>query len=720
MTNSRAASAVFGAALMVVMAAGCAGCDSSTAPAGGGRKPADARGEAERILREDGPRAMNISFRRERAKALTALGDAAVEPAAKAIESEDYGTRLLAANALSLLGEKGRVALIAALSSSNSRTRFSAAGYLKDTGDVRALPGLLKMVDSWAMTHKNVGKALIKIGPPAVDGLIELLDAPQRDVRRGAMGLLGEIGDARAIDPLAALLTHRDFFVRVTAANALAKYGPRAIPALAKILNGSNQYAIQLAARVLGGMDDTRAAAALAAALAPDRSNHDVISGLVQLGAKSIDALLPILKADDRKLVRAASNALSRIPDPRVVAPLLYAHTRGVLDRLAAKPAIVEGPALKVLERADASPDARAAAARLLGLIKAKSAVQPLIELAQISSKRGGVIVLQRATIRALGAIGDSSAIAALKKMMDETPSRYCRERAIESLGALGAKDMVDRFIRELDSTPSWTTEQALLHAFGSLRAGKAIPAIGRYIKRRQSNFQLVALAIEVLEKIGDPAAVGVIEGMAIHKTEYVRSAVAKALGTFGRPASVKILKAMAREKAYVQVSIVVACGRIGTPEAMGVVRQLACDGIPDARKRAISELMKHDPTTVAFLIERYPDETNWSVRSAILDVFRKQKTVAAMPLFLAAAKDTAIEASGARTRAFWGLASMGNAATVTVLDKYMAETKAEMNRNRNSHTIHMYASARDALDSLKNRLRPKNKPRTRRNKKDK
>ena len=653
-----------------------------------------------------------------------ALGEAAIEPTRTAIESKDRGTVLLAAEALSRFGEKGRVALIAALSSSNAQTRLCAAGHLKDTGDMRALPGLLKMVDSHPMAHKDVGKALIKLGSLAVPGLLELLNAPQRDVRRGAIDLLGAIGDDRAIEPLAALLADRDFFVHAAAGRALEKFGARAIAALAGILKSPNHNAVQAAAQILGRLDDTRAAAALAAALSPGRANYMIVDSLVKLGPKSIDALLPILREDNRsnrKRIWAAGDALGRIPDLRVVAPLLYAHEKvshsgtDAFDGLAAMPAIAAKPALHVLQRAAAPPGARADDARLLGRIKADSAVEPLIKVARIESKTTKGRELQQAAIRALGAIGQPRAIRPLKSIMDQTASRYSRETAIEALGALGARDMTARFIRELDSAPSRSSAQALLRALGSLRAAMAIPAVGRCIKRSQNDFQMVQLAIEILEEIGDPAAVRVIEGMATYRNQSVRMAVAKALGTFGQASSVGALKAMASKKDYGQWSIVAACGRIGTAEAMALVRQLACEGIPSARGKAFSELVKNDPNAVAFLIKRYPDEADGSVRSAILKILSERKVVAALPLFLAAAEDTAIEACDARRHAFSGLAAVGTEATVAVLEKHKAQTEAEMNRNRESITILMFASARDALDALKRRLKSQRSPATRR-----
>ena len=724
MISRRVMFAVFSVAMTVALAVG-GGCqrqeDSGDVPGGGEKpKPVDPRAEAERILREDGPKASDISLCRDRAKALAALGEAAIEPTAKAIESKDYGTVMLAARALSQFGEKGRVALIAALSSPNAQTRFWAARYLKDTGDVRALGGLLKMVDSQSMTSKDAGKGLIKIGKPAAPGLLALLKSPKRDVRCGAIQLLGEIGDARAIEPLAALLGNKEYLIRVEAGKALAKHGELAIDALGKALKSTDRNTVQTASRALRGIDEPHAAAAaaaLAAALSPDKSNYALVSALLKLGPKAVEPLLPILKDANRKRAKVAGDVLSQIPDPRVVAPLLVAydtirsHSTDILDNLAKTPKIAEKPAITILQKTDASPDARAAAAYLLGRIKSGPAVDPLVTVALIESSTIKDRALQRAAIRALGAIGQPRAIAPLKEILDQTNSRYTRDVAIEVLGALDAQDMTDRFISELDSVTSWMTAKALVRALGSLGAVRSVPAIGNCITRMQGHSDFVQTAIEVLEKIGAPAAVEVVESMATHKTLRVRCAAARALGTLGKPSSVKVLAAMGTEKdLLVQRSVLSACVKIGTPEAIAVVRTIAVEGGSHyVRSGALDMLVKHDPKNAAFLIARYPVEKNWSVRSIILRVLTEQRIAEAMPLFLAVAANT--EAGGARTKAFWGLAAMGNTATVAVLEKHKAATETEMNRNRNHNTIYTFAAARDALSSLKTRLKRQTKP---------
>ncbi|MER3501614.1 MAG: PBS lyase [Candidatus Fervidibacterota bacterium] len=80
----------------------------------------------------------------------------------------------------------------------------------------------------WAAAY-----ALGKIGKPAVEPLIEALRDRDGKVRRAAADALGAIGDARAVEPLIEALRDRDWEVREAAVNALGKI---AVEALRKLM----------------------------------------------------------------------------------------------------------------------------------------------------------------------------------------------------------------------------------------------------------------------------------------------------------------------------------------------------------------------------------------------------------------------------------------------------------------------------------------------------
>ena len=69
-------------------------------------------------------------------------------------------------------------------------------------------------------------EAVVRFGSPMVDRLIDQLHSDDADARKAAVAALGRIGDAKAVEPLIALLDEDDA-LRVPAASALARLGDR-------------------------------------------------------------------------------------------------------------------------------------------------------------------------------------------------------------------------------------------------------------------------------------------------------------------------------------------------------------------------------------------------------------------------------------------------------------------------------------------------------------
>ncbi len=146
----------------------------------------------------------------KRAEAIVLLGEARYAPAiphlAECVRHADPGTRYLAANALSKMGDEAESATPALLDSLRADDIFLRAA---------------------------ITSALIRIGAPAVPGLIRALFDDNRAVRRAAAKALGKIGDERAVAPLSVSLKDGDDGVRKFAAEALRRIDtPKARAAL--------------------------------------------------------------------------------------------------------------------------------------------------------------------------------------------------------------------------------------------------------------------------------------------------------------------------------------------------------------------------------------------------------------------------------------------------------------------------------------------------------
>ncbi len=174
----------------------------------------------------------------EAAKALGAIGDAAVEPLIAALNHRERRVRMRAAETLAVTGDVRAVEpLIAVLKHRDPRERMRAASALGAIGDVRAIDPLIAALEvvppvyqKDPLVAKKAAEALGAIGDPrAVDPLIAALEKRdfwsrvrgQNTIREGAASALGVIGDARAVEPLIAALENEEVKVRFRAARGL-------------------------------------------------------------------------------------------------------------------------------------------------------------------------------------------------------------------------------------------------------------------------------------------------------------------------------------------------------------------------------------------------------------------------------------------------------------------------------------------------------------------
>lgn len=150
-------------------------------------------------------------------EALGKIGDLrAVEPLIAALQDSSWGVRQHAAAALGMIGDTRAVKpLTAAFKDSKKVVRKAAAEALKKIGltaDPEAQAWYLVALEEW--------DRVVDLGEVALEPLIIALKEGEVCAARA----MGEIGDARAAEPLAAALKG-DYYVRKAAAEALGKIG---------------------------------------------------------------------------------------------------------------------------------------------------------------------------------------------------------------------------------------------------------------------------------------------------------------------------------------------------------------------------------------------------------------------------------------------------------------------------------------------------------------
>jgi len=251
---------------------------------------------------------------------------------------------------------------------------------------------------------------------------IARLEDQHAGVRGSAANALGELGDARAVEPLIACLKDQDWGVRVSITEALGKLGDaRAVEPLIACMKDNNAKVRYGASVALGKLGDARATEPLITYIASldGKSQEDFIrrsdaaNALVKLGKSAVEPLIPFLKDRNVDVRRGAAEALGKLGDARAVDPLIAC--------------------LK-----DRNVSMRRIAATALGNLGDERAVDPLI--ACLNDKDDSV---RNLVAHALGELGDERAakplIACLKhKHQDYQDSVVLQRIVAEALGKLG------------------------------------------------------------------------------------------------------------------------------------------------------------------------------------------------------------------------------------------------------------------------------------------
>jgi HEAT repeat protein len=161
--------------------------------------------------------------RREAVITLGEMGDErCVEPLVRALRDGDWQVREAAIEALGTVGSPAVEALIKQLRDWDIRkAAICALGKIKDE---RVLAPLIDQLRNDEF-HEDATRALVELGEPAVERLVEALRDKDENVRKQAVIALGRIKATTAIDPLVEMLKDKDWFVRLTAAAALEKIG---------------------------------------------------------------------------------------------------------------------------------------------------------------------------------------------------------------------------------------------------------------------------------------------------------------------------------------------------------------------------------------------------------------------------------------------------------------------------------------------------------------
>ena len=190
-----------------------------------------------------------------------------------------------------------------------------------------------------AARRTEASKALVAIGPEAIDALIQGLSDEHLQVREMSAWTLSEIGVpvARVAPALISTLADPDENIRVVGSIALQNLGEPAVPYLIDALTAESMEVRLNAAYALGEIGTPLATIlpALIRTLTDPEWNvrRLVVRALATIGTPAIDPLIQALRSDDSDLRRMAERALNDIGTPQARQAIADAKRQFPSDR---------------------------------------------------------------------------------------------------------------------------------------------------------------------------------------------------------------------------------------------------------------------------------------------------------------------------------------------------------------------------------------------------
>ena len=266
------------------------------------------------------------TVRARAALALGKIGDRkAIQPLLAALKDPEVDVRIAAGLALGLFKDPSTFDKLAdvLLDDPKIEVRQAAARALGYTQHPAALPYLMEALRDpfwWYEREVQAGdlfSAIEKMGVVAVEPLIEALQDKEGTVRRYAAGLLGRIGDPRAIEPLSMALYDLHHDVGNAAAEALTKFGANSFDILVEALSHPEMWIRIHSVQALVKIRDERVASLLQEMWNdPERDvKRHVIEAMGELKDASLLPTLQSIMANraDREFHALAKDAIAKI-----------------------------------------------------------------------------------------------------------------------------------------------------------------------------------------------------------------------------------------------------------------------------------------------------------------------------------------------------------------------------------------------------------------------
>lgn len=463
-------------------------------------------------------------------------------------------------------------ARLAAASAAEQDNRVAAAKVLGWLGQ-DALEGLVALVGDPAV-DAAIADSIVGIGADAVPALIARLEAPAPATRVAAAGLLGRLGDRRAVSPLVRALQDVDAEVITAAAGALGSLGASAaIDALFAVFRHPNTAVRRVAVAAVSSIGAPGTNARAAAAMADDdphaRECGVRVAGYFGFG-ECVPAIVQALRDPEEDVRRAAIEQMPVLDEVDAVEALQSALTGETpRNRAAAAHAmrLLDDPRTGVaLQTALNDPDVwvRYYAAASLGEARFGSAAAE--DLARLA-RRDPATHVRIAAMTALGAMHGVLGARVSAELMDD-PDDDLAIAAVNVLGALPRHDAHEWLTRASRSTRP-AVRLAAIRALAERPNADSVEILS-WAARLDDDPALAPEAIDALRRIAATAEHPLAQRAAVHALRELAAEGIQRPTVIG--ALARLPEALVPEVAS-GLSAVRVATRVATAEALAAMR---------------------------------------------------------------------------------------------------------------------------------------------------
>jgi len=490
-----------------------------------------------------------------------------------------------AAEALGKLGDRRAVEPLCALLA-EPFTRDQAARALGKLGDIRAVVPLAlayresrerpetdrRRAEDAELSRSQLAAAICRIGAPAVDILLGMLESTEAEQREAAACALAAIPEARAAPALIHLLADERTSIRRYAAQALgATRDARALSPLLAELADPDAQVRACAAQALGRLGDNRAVEELAEMLADADCRTRAAFALAELGdARAAPYLTQLLllrpEYGECLTILRALGKVKQICDTRQLIAELYAGPDPLLRpelsetiRLLGDERAVE-PLIELLTARDTPEQIRRSAIDGLADLKAKEAGGALLKALD-----GDELSLRAAALSGLGVIG--APLEAIVPHLAST-SFDVRWAAVFALGRCEDARAMDLLLKAAQTMRDRASHMQAIYSLGERKDARAVdPLLRMYRESDGAPREAIAAALGLL---GDPRGGEAIlaEMGEVDPRSWGENTI-RALGRLKEHRAAEAIAEMVKEEPGRSSTAIIALGEIGGPRAV-------------------------------------------------------------------------------------------------------------------------------------------------------